>query len=124
VSIEPAAIRDRTFTGEDWYARDFGSEVYVDCTFRDVDLTEATSQGTTFQSCVFATCRLNASSHIGSAFVACEFRRTSFFGATLEACKLDASVFIDCTLRPSDRTRGAMAWSDSPGSRADGPGAR
>ena len=49
--------------------------------FRDVDLTEATSRGAVFESCVSAGCRFNASVHVDSAFVACEFRRVNFFGA-------------------------------------------
>ncbi len=71
-----------------------------DCTFTDVDLTEATSNGATFTGCRFEHSKLNASHHTATAFVGCEFVRTSLFDAELEGCKLTGSTFVDCTLRP------------------------
>jgi hypothetical protein len=39
----------RAFRDEDWYAEQIGAVRFVDCVFSDVDLTEATSNGTTFE---------------------------------------------------------------------------
>ena len=88
------------FRGLDWYGDDLGARSFVDGTFTDVDLSETTSRGATFERCVFHNCRFNASTHTSTAFVACEFRRTNFFDAILDGCKLAGSVFADCTLRP------------------------
>ncbi|MGZ4622070.1 MAG: pentapeptide repeat-containing protein, partial [Blastococcus sp.] len=67
------------FREEDWYAEDLGAARFVECTFTDVDLSEATSAGALFERCTFHGGRLNSSVHRSSAFVACDFRRTSFF---------------------------------------------
>ena len=75
---------DEAFDGLDWYAREFDRDRYVECVFREVDLTEARSHGAVFERCEFHNCRFNASEHRESAFVGCEFRRTSFFTAVLD----------------------------------------
>jgi uncharacterized protein YjbI with pentapeptide repeats len=100
---------DEKFVDEDWYGRELTGQTYHGCTFREVDLTDTVSKGAGFQSCLFANCRLNASTHTSSAFTACEFRRTSLFRATLDGCKLTGSVFVDCRLRPMC-VRGGQWW--------------
>src|SRR6476619_5793188 len=90
----------REFRGDDWYAEDLGAARFVECTFTDVDLSQATTSGALFDRCTFHSCRFNASTHHSSAFVACDFRRTSFFDATFEGCKMIGSVFTECTTRP------------------------
>src|SRR5919112_6621193 len=89
-----------SFRDEDWYAEEIGAVRFVACVFSDVDLTEATTHGTTFEGCTFHTCRFNASNHRATAFVGCDFRWTSFFTATLDGCKVTSSVFAECILRP------------------------
>ena len=76
------------FRGDDWYGDDLGAARFVECTFTDVDLSEATTSGAIFERCTFHGGRFNASTHTATAFVGCDFRRTSFFDATLDGCKL------------------------------------
>ena len=78
----------RTFTDEDWYGEELGSRTFTDCTFRDVDLTEATPAGATFTGCRFEHSRLNASRHVATAFVGCHFLRTNLFDAERELVML------------------------------------
>ncbi len=92
--------RGATFRDEDWYAEDLTRHRYVDCIFRDVDLTEAHGSGVVFESCTFENTRFNAAVLDAPAFVGCDVRRTSFFGATLTGAKLSGSVFVDCAMRP------------------------
>ena len=49
------------FQAEDWYAEDLADARYVECTFTDVDLSEATTSGALFDRCTFHNCRFNAS---------------------------------------------------------------
>ena len=95
-----SAHQGQRFVDEDWYGRELIGETFVDCVFRDVDLTEAVTRGCTFERCEFGSCRFNASAHHTTAFVGSTFRRTSFFDATLDGCKLTGSVFVECTTRP------------------------
>ncbi|GGO70348.1 pentapeptide repeat-containing protein [Nocardioides deserti] len=96
----PEEVEDQHLRELDLYGEDLGAVRYVDCTFTDVDLTDARTAGAVFERCTFHGGRFNASTHVSTAFVACDFRRVSFFDATLEGCKLTASVFSECTLRP------------------------
>ena len=86
--------------GEDWYGEQLGDVRHEKTKFVDVDFSEATTRGATFESCAFHNCRFNASRHENSAFIACDFRRTNFFDATFAGCKLLGSVFDECTMRP------------------------
>lgn len=52
-------------TGEDLTDRR-----YIDCDFRDIDLTEA-SGNPTCESCRFSNCRFNAARFEAAAFVGC-----------------------------------------------------
>ncbi len=92
--------RDEVFDGCDWYAREFGEERYLRCSFHDVDLTEARARGTVFDRCRFANCRFNASEHTSCAFIGCDIRRCSWFAARLDGCKFAGSTFVECVLRP------------------------
>ena len=74
--------QDEVYRDDDWYAEDLTGRRYVDCTFRDVDLTEATARGVTFESCAFQGCRVNACELESAALVGGDLRRTSVFGAT------------------------------------------
>jgi uncharacterized protein YjbI with pentapeptide repeats len=80
---ETTHVQEQVYRDEEWYAQDLTGRRYVDCTFRDVDLTEATGRGVAFESCTFEGCRFNACELESAAFVGCDVRRTSFFGATL-----------------------------------------
>ena len=93
--------------GEDWYGEELGAPHFVECTFTDVDLSEATTSGATFERCTFHGGRFNASTHTATAFVGCDFRRVSVFDATLDGCKLVGSVFLECVLRPLHVTGGS-----------------
>ena len=55
--------RNRHFRGDDWYGDDLGAARFVECTFTDVDLSEATTSGATFEQCTFHGGRFNASTH-------------------------------------------------------------
>ncbi len=101
---------DRAFRSDDWYAEELGAVRFADCVFTDVDLTEATSQGTTFESCTFHSCRFNASTHHATAFVSCDFRRCNFFTATL-----DWWARSSCAHSGSGTARSAVAAGTAPG---------
>ena len=96
----PRAADGQHFVREDWYGDDLGAAHFVECTFTDVDLSETTTSGATFERCTFHGGRFNASVHTATAFVGCDFRRTSFFDATFDGCKLVGSVLAECTVRP------------------------
>ena len=93
--------------GEDWYGDELVDVVFEECTFSDVDLTEATTRGVMFRECTFHNCRFNASTHVSIGV-----RRRPTSGAatsstsTLDGCKLDGSVFAECTMRPMKVTGG------------------
>ena len=96
-----AAETARHFRGDDWYGDDLGAARFVDCTFTDVDLREATTSGRDVRAVHLPRRSLQRLElHTATAFVGCDFRRTSFFDATLDGCKLVGSVFSECTLRP------------------------
>lgn len=84
--------------GEDWYGRDLSGAEHRQVAFVDVDMTEVTGTGATFEECTFAGVRFNASRLVGAAFVNCVFRRCSFFDARLERSKLVGSTFDACEL--------------------------
>lgn len=96
----PELIEDREFTDEDWYAEPLADRSYAGCTFRRVDLTEATTRGVVFTDCVFGNVRFNASQHHDSAFLRCTFTRCEFFDAAFTGCKLTGSTFTGCGTRP------------------------
>src|SRR5690606_11715273 len=77
-----------TVAAEDWYGRDLSGEDHMATLFRDVDLTEATGTGATFDSCVFRGVRFNSAHLTEVAFTSCAFDGCVFFDATLERCKL------------------------------------
>lgn len=83
-------------TGEDWYARDLSGEAHTATLFADVDMTEASGTGATFDSCVFRGVRFNSASFTELAFTSCVFDACVFFDARLERCKLVGSRFADC----------------------------
>ncbi len=89
-----------TITGEDWYGTDLGAVHHVGVTFIDVDLTEVSTSGALFDSCVFRACRFNASTHVLSAVGGCTFDGVNVFDATFEGCKLTGSELRRCTTRP------------------------
>jgi uncharacterized protein YjbI with pentapeptide repeats len=74
----PEPSLGRRFEGDDWYAEELGAAAFRDCTFVDVDLTEASTQGATFERCRFERCRFNASRHIATSYVACDSSRFPF----------------------------------------------
>ena len=102
-------IEGETFRDLDWYGEELSDRGYRQCSFLDVDLTEAVSRGAVFEECVFGTVRFNASHHTDSAFVRCEFTRCVFFEAEFTGCKLVGSRFVECTLRPLSAVGGD--WS-------------
>ena len=57
----------RTFRGEDRYGEELVDVVYEQCTFSDVDLTEATTKGVIFRECTFHNCRFSSSTHTSTA---------------------------------------------------------
>ncbi|MFD2028034.1 pentapeptide repeat-containing protein [Promicromonospora aerolata] len=85
-----------TVTGEDWYARDLSGADHLATLFADVDLTEASGTGATFDSCVFRGVRFNSAHLTEFAFTSCVFDGCVFFDAKLERCKLVGSQFADC----------------------------
>lgn len=85
-----------TVRGEDWYARDLTGEDHMATLFADVDLTEASGTGATFDSCVFRGVRFNSAHLTELAFTSCVFDSCVFFDATLERCKLVGSQFNNC----------------------------
>ena len=86
---------DEVFAGDDWYGRELAGDVFLRCTFSDVDLVEATSAGARFEACRFGNTRLNASRHQDTAFVQCVFERCSLFDAEFDDCKLTGSATKD-----------------------------
>ncbi|MFI6427460.1 pentapeptide repeat-containing protein [Promicromonospora sp. NPDC050880] len=85
-----------TVAHEDWYARDLSGEDHMATLFTDVDLTEASGTGATFDSCVFRGVRFNSAHLTELAFTSCVFDGCVFFDATLERCKLVGSQFAHC----------------------------
>ncbi|MFI2487736.1 pentapeptide repeat-containing protein [Promicromonospora kroppenstedtii] len=85
-----------TVRAEDWYSRDLTGEDHMATLFADVDMTEATGTGATFDSCVFCGVRLNSAHLTEIAFTSCVFDACVFFDTTLERCKLVGSQFNDC----------------------------
>ncbi|GAB2468008.1 pentapeptide repeat-containing protein [Promicromonospora xylanilytica] len=83
-------------TGEDWYSRDLSGEDHMATLFADVDMTEASGTGATFDSCVFRGVRFNSAHLTEFAFTSCVFDGCVFFDAKLERCKLVGSRFADC----------------------------
>ncbi|PUB22181.1 uncharacterized protein YjbI with pentapeptide repeats [Promicromonospora sp. AC04] len=85
-----------TVTREDWYSRDLSGEDHMATLFADVDMTEASGTGATFDSCVFRGVRFNSAHFTEFAFTSCVFDSCVFFDAKLERCKLVGSQFSDC----------------------------
>lgn len=83
-------------TNEDWYSRDLSGEDHQATLFADVDMTEASGTGATFDSCVFRGVRFNSAHLTEFAFTSCVFDTCVFFDAKLERCKLVGSQFSDC----------------------------
>lgn len=99
-SRDPEPVTGRTFRDDDLYGEDFADRRYVECVFRHVDMTEATSRGAVFQECAFGNVRLNASRHVDSAFLRCVFERCDLFDAEFTGCKMIGSTFRETALRP------------------------
>jgi fluoroquinolone resistance protein len=108
-------IEDQTFRNVDWYGEEFTERHYLRCTFLHLDLTEATSQGTVFEECVFGNVRFNASRHTDAAFLRCAFNRCNFFEAEFTGCKVTGSQFAECDLRPLRVTGGDWSFVGLPG---------
>ncbi|MEV0732758.1 pentapeptide repeat-containing protein [Polymorphospora sp. NPDC050346] len=102
-------VEGREFADEDWYGEDMVDRVYSGCTFRRVDLTEATTRRVTFTGCTFANVRFNASRHHDTALVRCVIERSELFDAEFTGCKLTGSTITDCGTRPLRVTGGD--WS-------------
>lgn len=101
--------QERSYAGEDWYGEQMAGRAFVRCRFSDVDLSEATTQGVSFEECEFFHVRFNASQHADSAFLRCTFRKSNLFDSHWQGCKLTGSSFTDCDLRPLTVTGGD--WS-------------
>ncbi|WP_420813628.1 pentapeptide repeat-containing protein [Planosporangium thailandense] len=93
-------IEDASFDDEDWYGEELADRAYTRCTFSQVDLTEAQTQGVVFTDCAFVDVRFNTSRHASSAFVGCTFERCNLFDAEFVGCKLTGSTFHKSALRP------------------------
>ena len=119
-SDDVEAVEGQTVSGEDWYGRDLSGQRFVDCSFLDVDLSETTSTGASFERCRLAGVRLNASRHEGSGFVQCTFERTSLFDAVLVGCKLLGSRFTRCSLRPLEVRGGSWSFVQLAGAELGG----
>ena len=114
-------------TNEDWYARDLSGEDHMATLFADVDMTETSGTGATFDSCVFRGVRFNSAHLTEFAFTSCVFDGCVFFDAKLERCKFVGSRFVDCRfdlLRVeggnwsfTDLHRGALAGAQFDGVR-------
>lgn len=83
-------------TNEDWYARDLSGEDHMATLFADVDMTETSGTGATFDSCVFRGVRFNSAHLTEFAFTSCVFDGCVFFDAKLERSKFVGSRFVDC----------------------------
>lgn len=104
-------------TDEDWYAQDLSGREWRDTTFVDVDLTEASGVGASFEECTFRGVKFNAASFTECAFTACVFDRCNFFDVTFERCKLVGSVFSNSKLDLVKAERGNWSFVDM--TRAD-----
>ena len=51
---------ERSFAGDDWWGEEVVDRAYTRCRFSDVDLTEATIRGTSFEECQFFNVRFNS----------------------------------------------------------------
>ena len=78
------AVVGIAFRDEDWYGDHPGSARFVDCTFTDIDLTQVTTAGSTFEAARSTVAGSTPRSTGFSAFVACDFRRVTFFDAVFD----------------------------------------
>ena len=103
------------FRSEDWYGDDLGAARFVECTFTDVDLSEATHRRARCSSGAPSTAGVSTRrSHTATAFVGCDFRRTSFFDATLDGCKLVGTHLLRVRAAAAHRDRRVVARRDHP----------
>ena len=101
-----------TVAREDWYGRDLTGEDHLATLFADVDMTETTGTGATFDSCVFRGVRFNSAHFTEFAFTSCVFDTCVFFDAQLERCKLVGSQFADCRFDILKVTGGNWSFTD------------
>lgn len=92
----PTPPTDSEVVNERWDGEDLSGRTFTRVAFVDVDLTEVTAAGATFDACTFRDCDLNATRFTDSGFLNCTFTKSSFFGARLEGCKLVGSMFDRC----------------------------
>jgi uncharacterized protein YjbI with pentapeptide repeats len=106
----PSVTIGKRFVGEDWYAREFGSERFESCVFIDCDFTEVSTRGTIFDRCEFIGVAFNASTHDTTRFDNCIVRDSSFFGATFLHCKLTGTQIRNTAMRPLTVDGGLWSW--------------
>ena len=93
----PAPPVEQTIRSADWDSLDISGEIHRRVLFQDVDLTELSDHGSSFEECQFRNVRFNVSVHEDARFLNCVFSRCSFFDATFTGCKLTGCVFDGCT---------------------------
>lgn len=112
----PAADPDHTISGEDWYAEDLSGREYTRTAFREVDLSETSSQlGTKFIECSFRGVNFNVSTHTSAAFDNCTFTTCNFFGATFADCKFVGARFDHCSFDRLSVQGGDWSFASLPG---------
>lgn len=102
-------VRSRDFVGVRVDRRRYERVTFIDC-----DLSEIETDHATFVDCSFRRCRLNGSTHDGTAYTSCTFVDVDFFGATFTGCKLTGSTLKACELRSVTATGGAWDFMTMP----------
>lgn len=103
-------VRSRDFVGVRVDRRRYERVTFIDC-----DLSEIETDHATFVDCSFRRCRLNGSTHDGTAYTSCTFVDVDFFGATFTGCDLTEADLRDADLR------GSLLYSVDPlSTRLDG----